>query len=500
MPERVLSDEETRKLGLDKPERALSDDEVKQLGLDEPMGGAQGGGGSDKATTPRYVEPERHQLGGLGDIARGWVNNITQGGAPTLEGLGAGYIQDAKNLLAGEPFHPKVTPREAMKAVQAQGIEDHEKSADTWAGKFAGGLGMLMTPGLPGPVKDASTWQRAKQAANIGGGVGAANAAFNSKADLTKPDLDNIKRFLVDTGEGYAGGAVTGGLLGGGAAAVEPVLRSTARKLPMDMLGVSTPARRSMMKQGIYDAAGDDMLKLVRPFRSGMHDKIQSRAEPFRAGSLQDKQVAGRMDKEAKNLLESIGSTDPEVGARISLAEAEKFKQRFGPQVAKEIRHAGEPAAKTTALAETYRGLKNANEEAARAVSPELADKFVKSKKAYSRLAAPLEGAGVDRAGMKSSDFDLGSMLNDAPAPGSFLSKLGELPGAGLVKVPLDLAGQAYGRGTAAKFAEFLANRAKNNTGGIVGGRAGGHGMQSLAHAKGTPWAKFLHPEDEGDE
>ncbi len=39
MPERVLSDEEARKLGLNEPkkERGLSDDEVKQLGLDKPQ-------------------------------------------------------------------------------------------------------------------------------------------------------------------------------------------------------------------------------------------------------------------------------------------------------------------------------------------------------------------------------------------------------------------------------------------------------------------------------
>lgn len=473
------------------------------------------------------------------DAVKSWANRAVQGAGPQIEGAMGAYMQDAKNLVEGEPFHPKISPMDAYRGVRDLGEEEHRKSEDTDMGAIGGAIGSFSTPvpvkGLgPGASVGAKAWQGAK----VGGAVGALGGAATSKGDLTKLDSENWKRVIADALVGGAGGVVGGATVGGAMGAIEKPARSVARQLPMDMLGVSEPARRSMQRQGIYDEAGDSLLELVRPFRSGMRkgsltedavaelgkrgqrlesaesaldaaapggvvttggmaDAVRARAKPFEAGNLQDKQVASRMNKEASNLLDTLGSTDPEIGARIPLAEAEAFKQRFGPGVAKLLRHAGEPAAKTTALGETYRALKGANEAAAADVSPKLAAAFKKAKRDYSQLAAPLEGASVERSGMRGSDFDLGEALSSGPAPTSFLGKLGELPGAGLVKVPLDLAGRAYGRGVGANIAEFLANRMARNTGGAVGGVGGGAIASKVARSDAlAPYLRLLEETD----
>lgn len=510
-------------------------------------GGTGGGGGSEGGAlggaegVPKPLEQPKKKFGSLLNFLQTMGNEALLGAGPQIEGGMAAVAQDAKNLFAGEPFNPKVTPLEAYKTQRDISKDEYAEAADTVTGNAGKLPGMMLTPV---PVKalprGAGILAKAKQGAKVGAGVGALSGAVSSDVDLTKDNpLEDYAKLLLDTGAGAGGGAVGGGVLGGAFGLAEKPLRSTARRLPMDMLGVSEPARRSMQKQGIYDKAGDALLELVRPLRSGMRkgsltedalaelgkrgenvgateaaidaaapsgavttgsqvDAIARRAEPFKGGSLQDKQVARRMEGEAKNLLDTLGSTDPEIGARIPLAEAEAFKQRFGPAVGKQLRHAGEPAAKTDALAEVYRALKEANEAGAKEVSPQLADDFVKAKKDYQTLAAPLEGANVERSGMRSSDFDWGDALSQPETP--LIEKLAAagVPKwmAGAVLTPMNLAGRAYGRGATANLAEFLANRAANNTGGNFGGRGGARGGQSAVDAL-EPWARFLLKDEE---
>lgn len=501
-------------------------------------GGAEGGGGSDSAP-PKSI-PHQSKFGGPADFLKSFADTAALGAGPQIEGVMAAIAQDGSNLLNGEPLHPKTTPAEAYEAVRDMGEREHAESAKTAVGNIAQLPGMLATPipvkALP---RSAALGQKALRGGVVGGGVGAVQGAINSSADLTSKD-DVFKQYaqmLLDAGAGGVGGFAAGTVTGGTLGLLEKPLRSTARKLPMDMLGVGEPARRSMQRQGIYDDAGDELLNLIRPLRSGMRkasltedavtelqkrgigldDAIEAvdqaaptgvtdtgamaaatrgRASPFAVGSVQDKQVAARMNKEANNMLTNHGDLLPEVPAPLSLAEAEAFKQRFGPAVAKQLRHAGEPAAKTDALAETYRALKNANEEAARAVDPALAGDFIGAKKSYQRLAAPLEGANVERAGMRSSDFDWGDALTNPapPAPGWLAKLTNSVPVAGpLITGGLNLAGRAYGRGTAAKLAEFLANGAEANTGGGVGGIAG----QSAESALLGPYLDLLEPENQ---
>lgn len=493
-------------------------------------GGAQGGGGSDSA--PSKPIPKRDRMGGLKEFLKSWANTAALGAGPQIEGGMAAVMQDFNNLIEGEPLNPKVTPLDAYREVRDMGKREHADAEKTAAGNIAKLPGMLMTPSPVKVAPGASIPKRALAGAVVSGPTAAISSIAQSPIDLTQEhSMKEYLDLLKDTGTAFGVGTLTGAGTGAGLGLLEKPLRSTARKLPMDILGVGEPARRSMQRQGIYDEAGDELLKLVRPLRSGMRkgsltedvldelqkrgknigaaeaaidaaapdgvmttedlaESIRDRSTPYQRGSVQDKQVAKRMGREADNAMLNHGDLLPEVPAPVSLAEAEAFKQRFGPAVAKQLRHAGEPAAKTDALAETYRALKNANEEAARAVDPKLAEQFTNAKKRYQLLAAPAEGANIERSGMRSSDFDWGEMLSSAPAPDSALSKLVQNSAlAAAIKAPIDLAGRAYGRGTAAKLSEFLANKAQQNTGGSAVGIGSAEALE--------PWSRFLREEEQ---
>jgi hypothetical protein len=486
-----------------------------------PEGGAEGGNeGPSKPLDRGTLQP-----GTIKDFAKSLANTAALHAGPQIEGVIGAVAHSAT-----DPMQLNGTDLDAYRAVRDMGAEEHARSANTMAGKAAEIPGMLATPiPVKGLGPGASVGAKAARGAMVGGVAGLIQGAATSKGDLTKMSTPQIKQVLLDSLFSGVGGAVAGGALGGAMGVAEPPLRSTARKLPMDMLGVGEPARRSMQRQGIYDQAGDTLLSLVRPFRSGMRkgsltedalaelkargenldDVISSLdtksggktvnpgsmavsvlrgAESFSKGGLQSKQVADRMGAEAEGLLESLGDQP------IPLARAEKFKStEFGPGVAKLLRHAGEPAAKTTALGETYRALKTANEAGAANVDPALAQKFIAAKQRYGELAAPLEGANVERSGMRSSDFDLGDLAGNAPMPDSLLAKVGNsIPGVGpLLVAGGNAVGRAYGRGMAANAAEFAANRMANNTGGGVGGQSAASLLQ--------PYLDLLHDEESGE-
>lgn len=474
----------------------------------EPVPGEAGAPAPDiYALGPNALQPtgDVELPGTMRDAAISWADTAGLGAGPQISGAIGALANSATQVFRDKPGGDL----EAYREVRDESGRRIEQAEKTGAGQAIKPLAMISTPI---PVKSlgpgASVEARATQGAKVGFGVGALHGGVNSKGDLTKLDTASLKRVLLDSLFEAVPGAAGGAMVGGAMGVAEPVARGVARKLPMDMLGVSEPARRSMQRQGIYDASGDDLLDLVKPFRSGMRKgsltedalaELQARGEnlddvigaidaktggqtvspdsmgvsvlrgakPYAKGSLHDQQVAGRMGDEAESALATLGE-EP-----ISLADAEKFKQRFGPAVAKDLRRAGEPAAKTTALADTYRALKTANEAGAMNADPDLASKFMDAKADYARMAAPLEGASVERAGLGSSEFDIGDMTA-APAPSGTLGKVLEsVPVAGPAAIWAgNRIGQTYGRGAAANLAEFFANRMANNSGGAVASQA----------------------------
>lgn len=536
--------------------RKLTADEVRERGIDtgslpalEDATGEAGSPGPDPYKDGAYAHQDTSPSaeGDAIDMAKSWANKAARGAGPQIEGAMAAVLQGAQNsaedehaAMTGDATGEQLSPRDAYRDVRKMGENEHARAERTRLGSLGGAIGSLSTPV---PVKalgpGASIGAKAAQGAKVGGALGLAEGAATSQADLTQMDTASLKRLALDALFGGVAGAGGGAATGATFGSLEPVARSTARKLPMDMLGVGEAARRSMQRQGVYDKAGDELLALSRPLRSGMRkgsltedalaelqrrgeslddvigsidaksggqtvttggmsDAIKARAKPFESGSLQDAQVAKRINKEADNVLSSVGSTDPEIGAAIPLAEAEAFKQRFGPAVGKQLRHAGEPAAKTDALAEVYRGLKEASESGAQSVDPALAARFVGAKDDYRNLAAPLSGANVERSGMRSSDFDFGDLLSSTPTPGSGIGALVEkVPVAGpAVVAGANALGRAYGYGTGANLAEFAANRMVNNSGGALGAALGAPLADEAAEAV-EPWSKFTRQDEE---
>lgn len=494
----------------------MFDEEPSADALFEAPAGEAGGPGHDqyKGGEPesdrQRAQANTKRAGNAEDFRLAFADKAALGGGPQIAGA-IGALANA----ATQGFQDKPTSDlDAYRSVRDDSAKDIALAEETNAGDVGGAIGMLATPipGKPLP-KGAGALKHAVRGGKVGAGAGALHGALNSEADLTKTDdgWGKYASLLKDTVVGGVGGGLTGAATGGALGALEKPARQTARKLPLDMLGVTEPARRAMESKGISDASGDALLELIRPGRSGMRkgsltedavaalgkrgqgvegsiDAIDAvtggktvspdsmavsvlrGSKPYTKGGLQSKDVAGRMGDEAENLLASLGD-EP-----ISLADAERFKsEEFGPAVAKELKMAGEPASKTKALADTYRAIKTANEAAAANVDPALARDFMNSKEAYQVLAAPLEGANALRSGMKGSDFDWGEALSTPDTP--LIDKLAQagVPRwmAGAVVTPLNLAGRAYGRGATAKGLELLADKATQGVGGGAAGTGG---------------------------
>ncbi len=227
MPERVLSDEETRKLGLNKPERALSDDEVKQLGLDKPSPERVAGpyGWEDPTKKGTFTDP--HLVDRLAakqetDNANmfGMLSSAAHGAAHAMEGPINGVIAAAKvppiNEKGPTGWDDLVAAyrkeRDSVEASNAPNLKDFPHAPI---------VGSVLA-GLPGSAPSAL--------GRIGSGMiqGGVYGLGSSKADLTKGEL---KQGGKD--------ALVGGLIGGGGAVVGEALQIPGRALARRAQGIS---------------------------------------------------------------------------------------------------------------------------------------------------------------------------------------------------------------------------------------------------------------------
>lgn len=210
MPERVLSDEEVQKLGLDqpKPERALADAEVSALGLDKPapkrVPSRTGWRDADAGPTfgDNLAEAERQNEDMWSTLA-----SAAHGPAMAMEGPVAGswaaLKQDAKNLLAGTPLNPEVTPLDAYRKERDR-IQDAQKEnleRHPWApivGSIVASPGSAAT--LPGRVA-------------MGMGQGAVYGLGSSDADLTKGEFAEAGKDIAKNAGIGGAGALAGEIL-----------------------------------------------------------------------------------------------------------------------------------------------------------------------------------------------------------------------------------------------------------------------------------------------
>lgn len=149
--------------------------------------------------------------------------------------------------------------RDAMReqyAVAEHGAKDQTtgKRSGGHPGAFLGGdvFGSFAVP-VPG-VGKAKGLAKAGRYAGLGAGLGFLGGLGNSEADLTEGDVGNA---AIDTAIGTAGGAVTGGLLGGGAAKLDPWLEQKAARSAFKALD---PYMASIAKELGPDATKGEIL------------------------------------------------------------------------------------------------------------------------------------------------------------------------------------------------------------------------------------------------
>lgn len=195
MPERVLSDEEVSKLGLDKPkaERVLSDDEVKQLGLDAPPAKK----GPDYLD--RTVALQEKMMPELWGALAAGAHGAAAGMEGPINGVLAGAKEDLKNLFTTGSTDP-------TKAKAAYDAEKHRiegaQAENLKAHPVAPVVGALMSAG-------AGTAPTAAGRIGMSALQGTAYGIGGSKNDLDK----NPAGLGLDAAKGLAIGTA-GGLLG----------------------------------------------------------------------------------------------------------------------------------------------------------------------------------------------------------------------------------------------------------------------------------------------
>lgn len=227
MPERALSDEEVKGLGLDQPakERPLSDAEVSALGLDKPAPNRVPSrtGWRDANAAPTFAdnlaEAEKQNEDMWSTLA-----SAAHGPAMAMEGPVAGswaaLKQDAKNLLAGTPLNPEVTPldayrkeRDRVEGSQKENLQRHPfapvvgsvlaspGSAPTAAGRI--GMGMLQGGiyGLGSSDADLTEGEFTEAGKDIAKGVGIGGAGALAGEVLRLPGkwLANRAQRLSDS-------------------------------------------------------------------------------------------------------------------------------------------------------------------------------------------------------------------------------------------------------------------------------------------------------------
>lgn len=159
-------------------------------------------------------------------------------GAPAIPGVTSWQLKREGQPTLTENREAKTAPSEpenpnaqamgdAYRAARDSMREQFSTAEKKHPGAYLGGelLGSLALP-LPGPGKAKGLAKVGKYALQ-GAGIGTATGLGNSEADLTEGD---VKGALLDTGAGTAGGAAFGGLLGAGAAKLDPYLEQLAAR------------------------------------------------------------------------------------------------------------------------------------------------------------------------------------------------------------------------------------------------------------------------------
>lgn len=448
--------------------------------------------------------------------------------------LGAGpQIAGAMGAIANAATAPGpgTSDLDAYRSVRDDTAKDLESSGKTLFGKIGSGAGMMLTPI---PVKSlgpgATVGAKAAQGAKVGAGVGGVSALANSKADLTRPTPEGLKKALVDALVGTAGGAAGGGLVGGALGAATPTLRSTAEEQALRAAGLQSGIKNSLKTDlGLQNMT--EARQLGRRFLDeklipviGSSEAVGARAEKL--GQMAGNDVGATMNKADVATMHtpqqpqaqgqtSAGRpsnvTPPQPGfkfkegadaARDMLSKESAVADIRSGQQSHELADAFEAQGERTpgsfvganrAKSDAWKSANFAADakmspvlyrktvgairddierQVADALGPDEAASLRSSNEKYGVAADALklaENESQRRSSRKGFTVDDLATIASGGTAGGFAGHPGLGVGTGLAASLGLKAADKYGHSTASRFADFLAKRTANNSGGVVG-------------------------------
>lgn len=526
-----ISNAEASKLGL-APDSGVSRKKISNEEF-ESLSGEPGHAGADQYKTPPQTaggealgtgEPP----GTLGDAAKSWADKAALGAGPQIAGAMGAVMHAATAPLN----HDATSDLDAYRDVRDSTAKELRASESTGAGRAITPLALISTPiPVKGLGPGASVGEKVAQGAKVGGVVGAGSGLMNSKADLTRPTPENLKRALVDalvSGTiGAGGGALGGAALG----TAEPALRSTAETQALRAAGL-----RGGIKNSIQNDLGlssmDEARQLGRQFLDnklipavGSSESVASRARNLegqagqsigsimneadvatmhtpQAPQAQGQTSAGRpsnvtpprpgfdydaMSRAGHRVLDDASAPADLLSGAKSRSLADAFKEQgertpgsfVGANKAKsDAWRSANFSADAPMSASLYRktvgaGRDNIARQVADALGPEKAADLGAANQKFGVAADALklaENASTrDAAKQLVTTGDVLALLSGGTA-GGFAGHPTAGVGTGLGLTLGKKAFDKYGHSSASRFADFLGNRAAESSGGATAG------------------------------
>lgn len=514
-------------------------DELKEEKHDafDALEGEPGHAGANPYSEKRRAEDKMRNAeppiptGTLADAAKTWANKAAAGAGPQIEGAMGAAMQYAKDpntaamlqaaQLAGAKTPDDSTLLDAYRAVRDMGAKEHAASENTLMGKAVAPIGVMSTPIPIKPAAGMSVPERAWQSTKVGGGVGGLSALANSPADLTKMDAPNLERGAADFLLGVGGGGVTSAILGGSSAAAESPTRQLAEQQALRAAGLRAGIKDSLQKDlGITNM--NEARQLGRQFLDeglippvGSAESVAKRAQKLegQAGNSIGAQLAvGQMNgplsydrvvKAAADPLQvapgkSTAVADLASGKARDFVDAMERQGQATPGNWAEANRAKSDAWKSARFDDqapmaavlhrkSVGAARNNIEDQLREVNPAAADALHQANERFGVAAdAQKLAEAASRRDAAKKGFGMPEILAMTGAGAGGMA--GHPVTGGLAGLATALGAKAFdkwGHSTAARGADFLADRLANNTGGAVGGVAGSAGGHKLAEYLG---------------
>jgi len=491
------------------------------------------------------------------DAVKTAANKAALGAGPPIAGAMGAIMHSATN-----PMQQGTTDADAYRAVRDETARELAESEKTGLGKIGGVAGTLATP-VPVKAlgRGAGALPHAGQGLKVGGAVGVLSSLANEPSDLTKADVGDwgpiLKRAVASGLIGAGGGGLMGGVMGG----LEPKLAAKAEEQALRAAGLRAGIKNSIKKDlGISNM--DEARALGRQFLDedlipvvGSSEAVAKRAEKLsgEAGqtigatlnqadvatmrqptSAPGKTSAGRPSNVAPPtpgfdydaMADAAGGVLDDSSAVADLLSGQKARNLSEALRAQAERTPGSFVGANRAKSDAWKSARfdddapmsaqlyrkavgaardDIERQVADALGPEAAANLAAANEKFGVAADALklaENASTRDAAKKG--LGMPEILALTTGAGAGAGSLAGHPVAGgLSGLGIALGAKAldkYGHSSAARFADFLAERAARNSGGVVGAE----GANALAEYLGLleaprklperipPWEEFV--------